>query len=137
MGGLSFGTDGDGNCGYYGADGSLIPFKRVYRLPDLSYSDNSATWVVKNKDYTYDVSGYKHLLLTISFGLSYPNGSTCYCIVICDGKQLTSREYAVTNNIYSSVQTMDIELPQNCKSLTIRLQSNYCGSVSTYNGIVY
>lgn len=27
LGGLSFGTDGDGNYGYYGADGSLIPFK--------------------------------------------------------------------------------------------------------------
>ena len=23
---MKFGTDGDGNCGYYGADGSLIPF---------------------------------------------------------------------------------------------------------------
>lgn len=28
LGGLNFGTDGDGNVGYYGADGSLIPFKR-------------------------------------------------------------------------------------------------------------
>ena len=27
LGGLRFGTDGDGNYGYYGADGSLIPFK--------------------------------------------------------------------------------------------------------------
>lgn len=26
FGGLTFGKDGDGNCGYYGADGSLIPF---------------------------------------------------------------------------------------------------------------
>lgn len=28
LGGLKFGTDGDGNYGYYGADGSLTPFKR-------------------------------------------------------------------------------------------------------------
>lgn len=27
LGGLNFGKDGDGNYGYYGADGSLIPFK--------------------------------------------------------------------------------------------------------------
>lgn len=27
MGGLTFGKDGDGNYGYYGADGSLVPFK--------------------------------------------------------------------------------------------------------------
>ena len=26
LGGLRFGIDGDGNYGYYGADGSLIPF---------------------------------------------------------------------------------------------------------------
>lgn len=26
LGGMKFGTDGDGNYGYYGADGSLIPF---------------------------------------------------------------------------------------------------------------
>lgn len=31
LGGLSFGTDGDGNYGYYGADGSLIPFKGYTR----------------------------------------------------------------------------------------------------------
>ena len=28
LGGLKFGTDGEGNFGYFGADGSLIPFKR-------------------------------------------------------------------------------------------------------------
>lgn len=28
LGGLRFGVDGDGNYGYYGADDSLIPFKR-------------------------------------------------------------------------------------------------------------
>ena len=29
MGGLKFGKDGDGNYGYYGADGSLIPFSQI------------------------------------------------------------------------------------------------------------
>lgn len=29
MGGLKFGKDGDGNYGYYGADGSLIPFSGI------------------------------------------------------------------------------------------------------------
>lgn len=28
FGGVSFGIDGDGNYGYYGADGSLVPFKK-------------------------------------------------------------------------------------------------------------
>lgn len=29
---MKFGTDGDGNYGYYGADGSLIPFKSIRYL---------------------------------------------------------------------------------------------------------
>lgn len=29
MGGLRFGVDGDGNYGYYGADDSLIPFRKL------------------------------------------------------------------------------------------------------------
>ena len=32
LGGMKFGTDGDGNYGYYGADGSLIPFKSFKRF---------------------------------------------------------------------------------------------------------
>ena len=31
FGGLRFGIDGDGNYGYYGADGSLVPFSDVVR----------------------------------------------------------------------------------------------------------
>jgi len=27
---MKFGKDGDGNYGYYGADGSLIPFKKEF-----------------------------------------------------------------------------------------------------------
>ena len=42
MGGLSFGTDGDGNYGYYGADGSLIPFKSV--VDSLISIDNTLSW---------------------------------------------------------------------------------------------
>mgnify|MGYP005750173883 CR=1 FL=1 len=30
LGGMKFGKDGDGNYGYYGADGSLIPFSSYY-----------------------------------------------------------------------------------------------------------
>lgn len=40
LGGLSFGVDGDGNYGYYGADGSLIPFRggilKTWEQPVLS-----------------------------------------------------------------------------------------------------
>ena len=39
FGGVSFGIDGDGNYGYYGADGSLVPFKSGN--PYLRYNEES------------------------------------------------------------------------------------------------
>ena len=36
FGGLRFGVDGDGNYGYYGADGSLIPFSSLKNLKPLT-----------------------------------------------------------------------------------------------------
>lgn len=47
MGGLRFGTDGDGNYGYYGADDSLIPFKGA--VPD--------NYLFKEGDLCYKTSG--------------------------------------------------------------------------------
>ena len=48
LGGLSFGKDGDGNYGYYGADGSLIPFskKSHYQMTALETSDTAGNAVI-------------------------------------------------------------------------------------------
>lgn len=58
LGGLSFGTDGDGNYGYYGADGSLIPFKS-YGLPILINSTknigDATLQSTIGKDYKYAI----------------------------------------------------------------------------------
>lgn len=45
MGGLRFGVDGDGNGGYYGTDGSLIPFKKGATIKQISgtLTSNTAT----------------------------------------------------------------------------------------------
>ena len=43
LGGLNFGTDGDGNYGYYGADGSLIPFKSAPKLVKYAHIEPSAS----------------------------------------------------------------------------------------------
>ncbi len=52
LGGLSFGIDGDGNYGYYGADGSLIPFKST----SIYYLGTALSFNIKellpNVDYT-------------------------------------------------------------------------------------
>ena len=43
LGGLKFGKDGDGNVGYYGADGSLIPFKSAPKLVKYAHIEPSAS----------------------------------------------------------------------------------------------
>lgn len=48
FGGLSFGIDGDGNYGYYGADGSLVPFKTSD--PIQKFKVNSG-WTSENQIY--------------------------------------------------------------------------------------
>lgn len=48
FGGLTFGKDGDGNCGYYGADGSLIPFKKGIDEAEIYHGLTSYTFT---KDY--------------------------------------------------------------------------------------
>ena len=57
LGGLRFGTDGDGNVGYYGDDDVLIPFKST--SGELLYwsSTNSTTWIFTNK-YIVPADGY-------------------------------------------------------------------------------
>ena len=48
LGGLRFGVDGDGNYGYYGADGSLVPFKSG------GGSFTVTTYVASNASTTYN-----------------------------------------------------------------------------------
>lgn len=57
LGGLAFGTDGDGNYGYYGADGSLIPFSSFKELAYIAMKYGYGTTVgVVNKDSIF--AGY-------------------------------------------------------------------------------
>ncbi len=58
MGGLKFGKDGDGNYGYYGADGSLIPFKRY----------KTAT-----RSNVYSLSAGYQIQCIIDFSDAFPN----------------------------------------------------------------
>jgi len=68
MGGLCFGVDGDGNYGYYRADGSLVPFK-MGTMVCKSSSDNTGSipaftirakkvYVALSQYTTYDIGKY-------------------------------------------------------------------------------
>ena len=52
FGGISFGIDGDGNYGYYGADGSLVPFSTVKNSTILLNGDS----MTYQKEYTFDIT---------------------------------------------------------------------------------
>ena len=54
LGGLNFGTDGDGNYGYYRADGSLTPFNGKKQSKTVSFTTTSSD---KN-------NGYKNVVVT-------------------------------------------------------------------------
>lgn len=89
LGGLSFGKDGDGNVGYYGADGSLIPFKQSKRFVVGTYGAANKTYDIKSVlaengvDYTKltsdnffikncNVQAYSNLqMLETNVGISY------------------------------------------------------------------
>ena len=66
LGGLKFGTDGDGNYGYYGADGSLIPFRSAPKLVKYKYIELPA----KYGYYTIDglTIGKKYILFLHRYG---------------------------------------------------------------------
>ena len=51
LGGLSFGADGDGNYGYYGADGSLVPFKMG--IDTFKIVSNYTTSFTVSNDYDF------------------------------------------------------------------------------------
>ena len=98
LGGMKFGTDGDGNYGYYVADGSLIPFKSIRYLGqftgnsiNLSAYGNiqnvlpiirAITWyegtncILQNMKQTQNFSFDTNTkILTLSFSRSYGNWS--------------------------------------------------------------
>ena len=72
LGGLSFGTDGEGNYGYFGADGSLIPFKSGMKFrisgefaakentfnPTIAFTNNGNKTVTLNKISTTNTIEY-------------------------------------------------------------------------------
>ena len=66
---FSFGIDGDGNYGYYGADGSLIPFRSTILKETVNYELTGG-----GNTYTHTFSipkGIKNALLILTIATSY------------------------------------------------------------------
>ena len=89
LGGIRFGTDGDGNYGYYGADGSLIPFKR-----------GGGVSLVKSDKTTYNTSYIKGQTILLSSLTHEPDGTAAIIMANYSGSAGTS------GAIYNSYMTV-------------------------------
>lgn len=67
LGGLKFGKDGDGNYGYYGADGSLIPFSNLPMPIGESYKAGSNNTVLSTKLTITPTKNTIYVLLNSSY----------------------------------------------------------------------
>ena len=80
LNGMKFGKDGDGNYGYYGADGSLIPFKGALKESDVwTYTERFTT--MSATFTTPDMSEYRIILLASIWQLSSHSQSSDFCII--------------------------------------------------------
>ena len=68
LGGLHFGTDGEGNVGYFGADGSLIPFKKGSGTVKGSANLQSVArdGKVTNSSFTLNVEEFSQIVINIT-----------------------------------------------------------------------
>lgn len=62
FGGLTFGIDGDGNCGYYKADGSFVPFKSGGGIDDLLNTK------MLSGNYDYATNDYADMSISVGVG---------------------------------------------------------------------
>lgn len=88
LGGMKFGIDGDGNYGYYGADGSLIPFKSGFGGANIYMSGTNSGNLAKVENanigqyfygFGYDESTQKFTVLydgTYSYMISTTSSYT-------------------------------------------------------------
>ena len=73
MGGLRFGKSGDGSYGYYGADGSLVPFSNPFGYTMTKLKSANAS---PNATITYTNNTGKPILLLFWCNYNVASGST-------------------------------------------------------------
>lgn len=105
LGGLSFGKDGDGNYGYYGADGSLIPFKsgKLIFAAKFAYSTKDDG----NTCYSFSVDGINKILIT---GIALRSGTGLYVVPNNNITTDTSTTPSISDSIATVISTTPLEV---------------------------
>ena len=116
LGGLSFGIDGEGNYGYFGADGSLIPFSTMSLLDFQSRFSGDAS-------FTYSVPKNKSKFMIIFVGGAYHYSST---ISTTKGNCTLIKDDALYPNTdgHGYVPRVQIYEVANCSGATITITSS-------------
>lgn len=131
FGGLTFGKDGDGNCGYYGADGSLIPFS-------LGGDDDSICYVAPSRVgyktphetnlIDVNVSGYDTLFVYWESA----SASGAANIVYCENGTESSRAVKNKLNLIDISDVSSIQMRQKSGNKT-ECQANYTMAFVVFN----
>ena len=127
LGGLSFGKDGEGNVGYFGADGSLIPFKSgVYLKSFVHNKGNGGTDTVNILDGYNCRIGKEICLFVIASDWTNILGMVNYSGISIVSQQAT---YSTVNNIYfSNVLRYTLKITDDVYSFNINYGSTNSGS---------
>lgn len=119
MGGLRFGKDGDGNYGYYGADDSLIPFKKIAPMTFKKTETNATSdTTYYSESYYFDVENFTTMRIYVQCHQSYPFALTV--LGIDSNNKSTTLASKAWNNSGLSEQTFDIS-----KYKTINVYNNH------------
>ena len=105
LGGLTFGKDGDGNYGYYGADGSLVPFKsgKLLFAAKFAYSTKDDS----NTCYSFSVDGIDKILIT---GINLRSGTGLYVVPNNNITTDASTTPSISDSIATVISTTPLEV---------------------------
>ena len=156
---FKFGKDGDGNYGYYGTDGSLVPFRCYYKVPYATLSANlkngSMTTNQYDGSYGFSCSGTVSKVSSASycgtkFTMDITNYDTLYFAYRKekDHGQLTAviyktdgtMEQALTNSYHTNSTTWSmykIDLSGIKGTRTILLHGGYVDSTGSSSSLSY
>ena len=135
LGGLRFGTDGEGNYGYFGADDSLIPFKRTPILLG-TISENYGGYKTLIKKFVVPTD-CKNCLLIFSSGSGGESSFSISSLTSTSGTITEiSYEYPTTpSSVYIGTR-QHIYSVENCAGSTITIETNnaYGGFITAFIG---
>ena len=110
LGGLRFGTNGDGSCGYYKADGSFVPFKSGFAL----------------EDYNIEFSILKH---ESEAAVHYSSSKKIVCVIVAGGTNTAHTDNRVVigtpDHVISNHSSLTLEVTDYTYSISFRAYATY------------